>query len=362
MGEQQMKIVLTGGGSAGHVTPNIALLPALTKRGYAVHYIGSHTGIERDLIIRCQVPYYGISSGKLRRYFDLKNATDLFRIAKGLADATVLLRRIKPDIVFSKGGFVVVPVALAARMLNIPVVIHESDITPGLANRLIMPFAKSVCVSFPETLAHIPKDKGILTGSPIRASLWEGRPQEGKKICGFESLPDKPIIMIMGGSQGAVAINQHISAILPKLLNRFHIIHLCGKGNVTESPLPGYAPFEYAQDELPHLLAAADMVVSRAGANTLFELLALSKPNLLIPLGKSASRGDQILNAASFEKQGYSMVLPEEEVTADTLYDGLLALYAHRKKYTEHMHTQGQKDGVKAVMSEIERWTKHPVT
>ena len=362
MGEQLMKIVLTGGGTAGHVTPNMALLPALTKRGYAVHYIGSYTGIERDLMAGCEVPYYGISSGKLRRYFDLKNATDIFRIAKGLGEATVLLRRIKPDIVFSKGGFVVVPVALAARMLNIPVVIHESDITPGLANRLIMPFAKSVCVSFPETLWHIPKGKGVLTGSPIRASLWEGCAKEGKKICGFENLPTKPIIMIMGGSQGAVAINQHISAILPKLLNRFNIIHLCGKGNVNESPSPGYVPFEYANDELPHLLAAADMVVSRAGANTIFELLALGKPNLLIPLSKAASRGDQILNAASFEKQGYSMVLPEEKITADSLYDALLALYADRKKYTEHMNIQGQKEGTKAVIAEIVRWTKNPVT
>ena len=357
-----MKIVLTGGGTAGHVNPNIALLPALAKRGYAVHYIGSYAGIERDLIISCDVPYYGISSGKLRRYFDLKNATDLFRIAKGLGEATVLLRRIKPDIVFSKGGFVVVPVALAARILNIPVVIHESDITPGLANRLIMPFAKSVCVSFPETLKHIPKDKGVLTGSPIRASLWEGRAQEGKKICGFDNLPAKPIIMIMGGSQGAIAINQHIFAILPKLLTRFHVIHLCGKGNIKEPPSPGYAPFEYVQDQLPHLLAAADMVVSRAGANTIFELLALNKPNLLIPLSKAASRGDQILNAESFEKQGYSMVLPEEEVTADSLYNSLLTLYANRKNYTQHMNTQSQKEGIKAIMAEIERWTKSLVT
>jgi len=355
-----MKIVLTGGGTAGHVTPNIALLPALERRGFEVHYIGSHTGIERELITHYGVPYYGIASGKLRRYFDLKNMTDIFRITKGLGDALALLRRIKPDIVFSKGGFVVVPVAAAARLLGIPVVIHESDITPGLANRLIMPFAKSVCVSFPETLGHIPHNKGVLTGSPIRAALWEGQAQMGQKICGFEN--QLPIILVMGGSQGAVAINKHVLGILPRLLKRFNVIHLCGKGNIEMPPRTGYTPFEYAQEALPHLLAAADMVVSRAGANTIFELLALGKPNLLIPLSKSASRGDQILNAASFEKQGFSKVLPEEEMTEDTLYNVLLTLYADREKYAKHMAAQQPGEGVKRVMTEIERWTKEAVT
>ena len=353
-----MKIVLTGGGTAGHVTPNIALLPELQKQGYDVHYIGSYTGIERGLISQCGVRYYGISSGKLRRYFDLRNVTDIFRIIKGLGESVSLLRRIRPDIVFSKGGFVVVPVALAAHLLGIPVVIHESDITPGLATKLVMPFAKTVCTSFPETLKYVPEGKGVLTGSPIRPSLWEGSRREGMKLCGFDRLPVKPVILVTGGSLGAAAINRCVFEILPRLLERFYIVHLCGKGNIREDSRPGYAPFEYAQEEMPHLLAAADMVISRAGANTLFELLALGKPNLLIPLSKAASRGDQILNAASFEGQGYSMVLQEEDMRAESLYDAILALYASRTEYAKRMDGGKVGEGVKKVVEEIGRVVK----
>ena len=357
-----MRIVLTGGGSAGHVTPNIALIPALSRRGYEVHYIGSHKGIERGLISLCEVPYYGISSGKMRRYADVKNLTDIFLIAKGLVDAGLLLRRIKPSLVFSKGGFVVVPVVAAAHLLGIPVVIHESDITPGLATRLAMPFAKSVCTSFPETLDFVSKGKGVLTGSPLRASLWGGSAAEGLRLCGFSDLPQKPVLLIMGGSLGSVAINRCIFDLLAKLLQRFHVIHLCGKGNVKEESRPGYAAFEYAQDEMSHLLAAADMVISRAGANTIFELLALRKPNLLIPLTRAASRGDQILNAESFKKQGYSMVLWEEEMNAESLYGALMELYADRADFAKRMDSGKASEGVEKVMAEIERWTKKVLT
>lgn len=350
-----MKIILTGGGTAGHVTPNIALIPALEKRGFEIYYIGSHSGIERGLISLCGIPYHGISSGKLRRYFDFKNITDLFRIVKGLADAYKLLRRLKPDIVFSKGGFVVVPVAYAAKLLGIPVVIHESDITPGLATKLVMPFAKVVCTSFPETLQYVPEGKGTLTGSPIRTSLYSGNRREGLKLSGIDYLPSKPVLLVTGGSLGSVVINKHIFELLPKLLPRFHVIHLCGKGNITEDASPGYAPFEYAQEEMPHLLAAADMVIGRAGANTIFELLALGKPNLLIPLSKNASRGDQILNAASFERQGYSIVLQEEEMDAGTLHESILTLYANRNKYISQMKKAGRGNGVKRVMAELEQ-------
>jgi len=358
MGEKLMKIVLTGGGTAGHVTPNIALLPALTRRGYEIRYIGSYAGIERGLISLCSIPYYGISSGKLRRYLDIKNVTDIFRITKGLFDAMAILRRIRPDVVFSKGGFVTVPVAAAAHMLGIPVVIHESDITPGLATRLIMPFAKAVCTSFPETLQYVSGDRGVLTGSPLRASLWEGDAKEGRRLCGFDKLPPMPAILVTGGSLGALAINRCIFELLPRLLKNFRIIHLCGKGNIEEDSRPGYAPFEYAQEEMPHLLAAADIVISRAGANTIFELLALKKPNLLIPLTKAASRGDQILNAASFEKQGYSKIMREEEMTADLLYNAVLSLYNERKRYTKQMGSANPGEGVGRVIAEIERWTR----
>jgi len=351
------KIVLTGGGTAGHVTPNIALLPILAEKGFEPYYIGSHTGIERGLIEPHGIPYYGISSGKLRRYMDLKNVSDIFRVVRGVKDAIAVLRRIKPDVVFSKGGFVTVPVAAAAWLRGVPVVLHESDITPGLANRLVLPFSRAVCCNFPETAEKL--EKAVVTGTPIRAELWEGRKIEGLRLCKFDKLESKPVVMFMGGSQGAVAINRTVLKILPQLQKRFHVIHLCGKGNLSAPPIPGYAPFEYANETLPHLLAAADIVVSRAGANTIFELLALNKPNLLIPLTLAASRGDQILNAASFEKQGFSMVLKEEGIEKG-LFESIEELYAKRKEYVKQM-TNGKdkngQDGTRQVMKVIERWT-----
>jgi len=351
-----LKIILTGGGTAGHVTPNIALLPTLAKLGYSVEYIGSHNGIENGLINLCGIPYHSISSGKLRRYFDMKNFTDVFRIIKGLCDSLLLLRKIKPNVIFSKGGFVAVPVAIAAAMLKIPIVIHESDITPGLATRIALPFAKVMCASFPETIRN--NNKGVLTGSPIRQELLNGDKSAAMNLCGFNNLPKKPIILVIGGSLGAVAINKHIFELLPKLLQDFHIIHICGKGNALQDAQAGYAPFEYLQDELPAVFAAADLIISRAGANTLFELLALKKPHLLIPLTKAASRGDQLLNAASFEKQGFSMVLHEEELSADTLYNALAALYHNQDDYIAKMQAHQTADGITKIVEEIKRWTK----
>jgi len=352
-----LKIVLTGGGTAGHVTPNIALFDALKEKGYKIHYVGGFDGVECGLVSQFGIPYYGISCGKLRRYFDLKNVTDIFRIIKGLFDSVSILKKIRPNIVFSKGGFVVVPVVYAAFLLKIPVIIHESDITPGLANRLVMPLAKRVCTSFPETLNYTRK-KGILTGSPIRAALFKGSKQEGLRLCGFDTIAPKPVLMITGGSLGSVSINSVVFELLPKLLEKFHVIHLCGKGNIKEDARIGYAPWEYAQDEMPHLLAASDMVISRAGANTIFELLALDKPNLLIPLKRSVSRGDQILNAISFEKQRYSMVLQEEDMTPDILYDAIILLYERRRDFIQNMQNSAVNDGVNKIMDEILLWTK----
>ena len=239
------KIVLTGGGTAGHVTPNIALLPELKKQGYDVHYIGSYEGIERTLIKEQGIPYYGISSGKLRRYIDVKNLSDPFKVVKGLGQAIRLLGRIKPDVVFSKGGFVSVPVVLAAKFRHIPCVIHESDMTPGLANKICIPCAHCVCTNFPETMKHIPAEKAVLTGSPIRQELFKGSREKGLAFCGFDDT--KPVLLIMGGSLGAVAVNDAVRGILPELLQKFHVIHLCGKGKLDDSlnDTKGYAQYEY---------------------------------------------------------------------------------------------------------------------
>ena len=227
------RIVLTGGGTAGHVTPNMALVPKLTEEGYDIAYIGSYDGMERKLIEDIDLPYYGISSGKLRRYFDPKNFTDPFRVLKGYFEAKKILKKLRPNVVFSKGGFVTVPVVIAARRLHIPVIIHESDITPGLANKLSIPSASRVCCNFPETIEHLPKGKAVLTGSPIRQELFQGRRDQGLKLCGFQ--PDKPVLLIIGGSLGSVAINNAIRSNLDELLKTYQLIHLCGKGNLDQS-------------------------------------------------------------------------------------------------------------------------------
>lgn len=347
------KLLLTGGGTAGHVTPNIAMLPMLREKGYDISYIGSYNGIEKKLITEQNVPYYGIATGKLRRYFDLKNFTDPFRVVKGCIDARKLIRKLKPDVVFSKGGFVSVPVVLAAHREHIPVIIHESDMTPGLANKICIPYASKVCCNFPETVAMIPDNKGVLTGTPIRAELSKGDRQSGLDLCHFTS--NKPVIMVIGGSLGAQHVNEAVRSILPSLLERFQVVHLCGKGKVDESfySTTGYYQFEYIDKELKDLFAAADIVVSRAGANAIFELLSLNKPNLLIPLPAGASRGDQILNAESFKKQGFSMVLQEDEMTNESLYLAICDLYENRKKYIECMKKSTGNDSISLIVSLI---------
>lgn len=351
------RIILTGGGTAGHVTPNIALMPTLEKKGFDIRYIGSKNGMEREMIRAVHVPYYGISSGKLRRYFDVKNFTDPFRVLKGYLEARSIMKKLKPDIVFSKGGFVTVPVVMAAKHCGIPVIIHESDMTPGLANKLALPSASKVCCNFPETLNHLPEEKAVLTGSPIRKELFEGNREKGLRFCGFTS--DKPVLLIMGGSLGSVAINTAVRKELDVLLETFQIAHLCGKGNLDPSldNKKGYAQFEFVSDELNDIFACTDLMVSRAGANAICEILALRKPNVLIPLSAKASRGDQILNAASFEKQGYSYVLQEEDVTNETLLKAIRTVYEQKDTYINSMEKSKLSDPIAAIMDLIDELT-----
>lgn len=348
------KIILTGGGTSGHVTPNIALLPELKKAGYSISYIGSRQGIEKQLLEKEGIDYHSISTGKLRRYFDMKNFTDVFRVVDGFRQAVALLGRLKPDLVFSKGGFVSCPVVWAAWLRKIPVVIHESDMTPGLTNRLSIPFAKKVCYTFPESEEHLPANKGIRTGMPVREELLRGVASEGRRLCGFTG--GKPVILIIGGSLGSEKINNAIRGISDSLLKDFQICHLCGKGNVKHEfdGISGYKQFEYINEEQPHIYAMADMVVSRAGATVLFELLALKKPNILIPLSKAASRGDQILNAQSFEKQGFSVVFPEEQLDGKGLEEKIRKVFTGRKAFIDAMDQNASISGVRAVIDVLE--------
>ena len=348
------KIVMTGGGTAGHVTPNIALFPSLKELGYEIHYIGSYTGIEKKLIEEYKIPYYGISSGKLRRYFDWKNFSDPFKVLKGYAQAIRLVKNIKPDVVFSKGGFVSVPVVLAAKHCKVPVIIHESDLTPGLANRLAIPSASKVCCNFPETMEYLPKEKAVLTGSPIRQELLQGDPDRALRLCHFTS--QKPVLLTVGGSTGSQFMNTTLRGILPELLKDFQVIHICGKGNLDPSlnDTPGYVQFEYVKADLKDMFALADLVISRAGANSICELLALRKPNILIPLSANASRGDQILNARSFENQGFSSVIEEENFSNLTLLDAIHHTLEHKQDYIDDMAKSTQLDSIQTIIGLIQ--------
>ena len=347
------KIVLTGGGTAGHVTPNIALLPGLKELEYEIHYIGSYEGIESKLISDFDIPYYGIATGKFRRYLDPKNLTDPFRVIKGYTEARKILKEIQPDIVFSKGGYVSVPVVRAAASLKIPCIIHESDMTPGLANKRCIPVDEKVCCNFPETMQYIPEDKAILTGSPIREELSKGNKIAALDLCGFDA--NTPVIMVIGGSLGAANVNKAVRDALPELLKDFQVVHICGKDKIDNMLLTtkGYKQFEYVKAELKDIFAMADVVISRAGANAICELLALKKPNVLIPL-MAGSRGDQILNAKSFESQGYSKVLMEDDITNQLLVDTVHELYFNKRTYIESMSNSHQQNAIKTILSLIE--------
>lgn len=348
------KIVLTGGGTAGHVTPNMALIPKLREFQYEIAYMGSYDGIEKKLMEDFNIPYFGIATGKFRRYFDPKNFSDPFRVLKGMREARKYLKEIKPDVVFSKGGFVSVPVVRAAYSLGIPCIIHESDMTPGLANKLCIPVARKVCCNFPETFSMLPTSKAVLTGSPIRKELAMGSKEAGYRLCGFDA--SKPIIMVVGGSLGSAAINQAVRDVLPELLKDFQVVHLCGKEKMDNLLLTtsGYKQFEYVRSEMKDLFAMADLVISRAGANAISELLALKKPNILIPLPMGSSRGDQIMNAKSFESQGFSIVIDEDDLTNKLLLEKIQELYFNRFTYIDAMSKSNQRDAIGTIIGLIE--------
>lgn len=349
------KILMTGGGSAGHVTPNIALMKGLKEHGFEIHYAGLKDGIERGLVTAVPgVVYHEIESGKLRRYLSVKNLASPFKVIKGMAQAKKLIRELKPDVVFSKGGFVSVPVVMGAKG-KCPVVCHESDYTPGLANRIASRYADTVCVTFEDTKTlSKPKlaRKMVVTGTPIRPELYEGERGRGLAAMGFDG--KKPVLMVMGGSLGAAALNDGIRAALPELLKTFDVVHLCGKGKTDPSVnAPGYRQFEYVGKELPDMLAATSVVVSRAGANAVFEFMSLGIPALLVPLPLEASRGDQILNADYVVKKGYALKLEQKDITPERLVEGIGRLLRDRARMHDMMKNDSLCDGTDEVLAEI---------
>lgn len=313
------RIIFTGGGTAGHVTPNLALIERLAADGWDIAYVGSKQGIERQIVAELDIPYFAISTGKLRRYFDWRNFVDPVRILWGFLQSLSVCLRYRPDVVFSKGGFVAVPLVVAAWLCRVTVIAHESDMTPGLANRLCYPFAAKICVNFPQTAKYLPAAKVLVTGSPVRQALLNGDAAAGRRALGLTD--DKPVLLVFGGSLGAATINNAVRAILGPLTNRFQVVHIVGAGNLDPAldAKPGYVQREYVGREFGDLLAAASLVVSRAGANSLYELLVTRKPHILIPLPLSASRGDQIVNAREFERAGMSLVIAEEQLTGTAL-------------------------------------------
>ncbi|HDM1621767.1 TPA: undecaprenyldiphospho-muramoylpentapeptide beta-N-acetylglucosaminyltransferase, partial [Staphylococcus aureus] len=311
------KIAFTGGGTVGHVSVNLSLIPTALSQGYEALYIGSKNGIEREMI-ESQLPeikYYPISSGKLRRYISLENAKDVFKVLKGILDARKVLKKEKPDLLFSKGGFVSVPVVIAAKSLNIPTLIHESDLTPGLANKIALKFAKKIYTTFEETLNYLPKEKADFIGATIREDLKNGNAHNGYQLTGFNE--NKKVLLVMGGSLGSKKLNSIIRENLDALLQQYQVIHLTGKGlKDAQVKKSGYIQYEFVKEDLTDLLAITDTVISRAGSNAIYEFLTLRIPMLLVPLGLDQSRGDQIDNANHFADKGYAKAIDEEQLTA----------------------------------------------
>ena len=352
------KVLFTGGGTAGHVTVNLALIPKFQQEGWETLYIGSEQGIERELVQSLSgVTYQPVATGKLRRYFSWENIKDPFKVLKGIWQACRFIRQQKPQVVFSKGGFVSVPVVIGAWLNRVPVLIHESDLTPGLANRLAMRFATKVFTTFPETTKYIKGDKAEYLGAIVREELKSGDAERGRAFCSFDR--DKPVMLVMGGSLGSQKLNQVIRDHLPRLLADYQVIHLCGKNNVDPSiDERGYRQFEYIGEELPDLIQLADIVVSRAGSNAIFEFLSLRKPMLLIPLSRAASRGDQILNARSFEKQGFAEVLEEEELNEETFFAKIEAVQANREEAIAKMEQINTDHALDEVFRQIKENAK----
>lgn len=349
-------IIFTGGGTAGHVTPNLALMERLDRSEWTVHYIGTADGIEKTLVgDREDLVYHEVAWGKLRRYFSWKNFTDPFRVIKGYAQSRKIMKTVKPDVLFSKGGFVSVPVVAAAKG-KCPVIAHESDYTPGLANKIAGRFASTVCVTFSDTLKFV-GEKGVHTGTPIRPELYRGSRIKALEFTGLTGT--RPVLLAVGGSLGAQAVNECLRASLPELLKTFDIVHLCGKGKKDDSiHAEGYLQYEYIQEEMADLFALADLVLSRAGANAVYELLALQKPALLVPLPAASSRGDQLLNAGYFEKNGYAKKLLQEDMTPQTLETALMELYRDRETYVAAMRTAKGVDGTEQILELIRQAAK----
>ena len=347
-----MKTVLVvGGGSAGHVLPTIPIITKLKDSGYKVCFIGSRSGMEERLLVGVCIDFFSIPTGKLRRYFSFQNVLDFFGFCFGVLYSLFIISRIKPSVIFSKGGFVSLPVVLAGWLLRVPILAHESDRTPGLANRISMPFLSTYCTSFPSKEDLNTKFRHVHTGSPVRAEMLLGDRARGKEMLNY--VDEKPILIVTGGSQGSEFINQNVRAVLEELLERFNVLHICGQGNLLPINKNGYKQIEYVSKNWGHMLAAADLVVSRAGANALFELLALRKVCIYIPLSKTWSRGDQIDNSQYVVENNFGKVLDEDALTSSSFLEEILKTYKSRESHRQSLEAYSAIDASTMIYDEI---------
>lgn len=338
---------MTGGGSAGHIVPNLAVAEALKEKGIDCEYLGRPYGMEASMIRNAGMEFHTMNSGRLHRSFDIDVLLTPFRVIQGVCQGIYWILKRKPVVMFCKGGFMSLPAAIAGWITGTPVVLHESDLTPGLANKLCGPFAKKICCTFEETMQYLPEKKAVYTGTPIRRSLLRGSKEKGYALTGFENDPEaKPVLMVVGGSLGAGALNDAVAENLESLLDSFRVIHLYGVDHETDpEPRDGYFPIRYASDEMADLFAITDMVLSRAGANAINEFLQLKLPNVLVPLPVGVSRGDQVLNAKQFSKLGFSYLLEQESMNSKTLMEALYYVRDHRCEYQEAMNSDKAKNG-----------------
>ena len=341
--------MFTGGGTLGHYSPNQAIFNKL-KNKYVCEYIGSKNGIEKEFASKL-MPYHQIETAKLDRTKIFKNFLIPFKLMKGILQAKRILKQTKPDIIFSKGGFVSVPVVIAGHMLKIPCITHESDFSLGLANKLIAKKCKYVCTSFEETAKTI--KNGYYTGSIVRQQIFDGKPQIVQKKYNLD--PFKKTILIVGGSLGAENLNKAVRKSLTDL-QTYNILHLTGKGKVDQNiKFDNYHQIEFASD-IQNFFSASDIVITRGGSNTIFEILALKKPMIIIPL--ASGRGDQILNAKEFEKNGYAKVLQEKDLTNQALVNCIKQLHFDYKKMQKNMQ-KFQKDGLFEICKIIQNMLKN---
>jgi len=336
---KQHNMVFTGGGTGGHVFPGIAIAEKLLteKEKYKIVWIGSNSGMEKEIVERYNIPFYSIPAGKLRRYFSIYNFIDLFKISAGIIYSLILLKKLKTNLIFSKGGFVTVPPVFAAKILGIEVISHESDLDPGLATKINSRFSKKMLFAYKETKENwnktIPRQELIVSGNPVRKDIFEGSIDRGRAL--YNIPESKKIILILGGSQGARQINTLIEDILDELTKTYFVIHQMGKLDYKESRRENYITASLFNKDFPHILAASNLVISRAGAGTLWESGVLGKPSILIPLGSGTSRGDQVRNAGFFENHGAAIVLKGRNLNSNEVLDKINELFSEKKVINE---------------------------